>query len=226
VADVAGRPARRRLERDARVPGPLPPVALDTLGVAGDTVSIDVVGPSARTAIAAAQLRPIRRFAREWAVIGPFPNPQRLGSEHSPALDSVDVSAIETGTGIVLTGGRELRWRTAEAGPDGQVRLNPLFQPNDWVAACAGAWLFAPTERDATLLLGADDAHILWINGEEVSRRQGRNVSVADDVPVRIRLRAGWNRVLLLVADLDGGWGFHMRVADPAGELRWSRDPR
>jgi hypothetical protein len=103
--------------------------------------------------------------------------------------------------------------------------LNPLFQPNDRVAAWARARLYAPTAREARLLLGADDAHILWLNGEEVSRRQGRNISEPDDILVRVTLRAGWNRVLLLVADLDGGWGFHLRAADPTGELRWSRAP-
>jgi hypothetical protein len=224
---VSGRPPRHRLERDAAAPGPMRAGALDTLGVPGDPVSLEVSGPAAATAISAVELRPIRRFATDWSVLGPFPNPQRLGSEHSAVLDSADASAIDSGSAIVeIAGGRRPRWQPASAGPDGQVRLNPLFEPNDWVAAYAGAWLYAPTEREAALLFGADDANVLWVNGEEVARRQGRNISVADDVQVPVRLRAGWNRVLLLVADLDGGWGFHMRVADPAGELRWSRDPR
>jgi hypothetical protein len=58
-----------------------------------------------------------------------------------------------------------------------------------------------------------------------VSSRQGRNISVVDDMEVSVRLRAGWNRVLLKVADLDGGWAFHLRAADPDGVLRWSVRP-
>lgn len=74
-----------------------------------------------------------------------------------------------------------------------------------------------------TLLLGADDAHVLWVNGERHSERQGRHIiSVPDDVAVSVRLRAGWNRVLLKIADLDGGWAFQLRAADPSAELRWS----
>ena len=62
----------------------------------------------------------------------------------------------------------------------------------------------------------------VWVNGELVSTRQGRNISVADQMVVPVTLTAGWNRVLLKVADLDGGWAFHLRAADPSGELRWS----
>jgi len=224
-ARIGGRPARN-LDRDAVVPGPLPPVVIDTVATAADTARIELSGPDATASLSAVQLRPLRNFAREWWVSGPVPNPQRLASELSPALDSVDVTAIDEGGRDPAPDAR-LRhaWQPAAAGPDGQVRLNPLFQPNDRVAAWARARLYAPTAREALLLLGADDAHILWLNGEEVSRRQGRNISEPDDILVRVTLRAGWNRVLLLVADLDGGWGFHLRAADPTGELRWSRAP-
>jgi hypothetical protein len=105
------------------------------------------------------------------------------------------------------------------------MTLNPHFRPTDWVAAYAQAFLFSPTEREAVLLLGADDAHQLWFNGDLVSTRQGRNISVADDIEVPVSLRMGWNRVLLKVADLDGGWAFQLRVADPTGELRWAAAP-
>ena len=170
---------------------------------------------------------PSRRWATEWWVVGPFSNPQRIGTEISPALDSVygpeedpDLGRSYTGLGGVL-----VRWRPASGDETGYVRLNPLFEPNDHVAAYAQAFLFSSTERDAALLLGADDAHQLWVNGDEVSRRQGRNISVQDDLEVPVHLKAGWNRVLLKVADLDGGWAFHLRAADPSGDLRWSRNP-
>jgi hypothetical protein len=75
------------------------------------------------------------------------------------------------------------------------------------------------------MLFGADDAHVLWVNGERLSERQGRHISVADEIEVPVRLQAGWNQVLLKVADLDGGWAFQLRVADPTGELRWAARP-
>lgn len=159
---------------------------------------------------------PVRRWAREWRISGPFPNPRRLGTEYSPALDSVWGPE---------EGGRLEEGRPVDADPSGYVRLNPHVQPSDWVAVYGESFLFSPESRKGALLLGADDAHELWLNGEKVSERQGRNISHPDDLEIPVELRAGWNHVLLKVADLDGGWGFHLRAADPRGDLRWSRDP-
>jgi hypothetical protein len=116
-------------------------------------------------------------------------------------------------------------WKRVRISPDGQVRLNPHFTPNDWVAAYAQSFLYSPTDGEAVLLFGADDAHVLWVNGERVSERQGRHISLADELAVSVALRRGWNRILLKVADLDGGWAFQMRVADPNEVYRWSTRP-
>jgi hypothetical protein len=175
----------------------------------------------------AIHLVPRRDWSRDWWAVGPFPNPQEVGTEHSPALDSVfgpeEDPAIRQA--YVMAGGGEASWRPVAGDETGYVRLNPHFDPNDHVAAFVQSFLYSPDEREALLLLGADDGHQLWMNGEEVSRRQGRNISAPDEVEISVRLRRGWNRVLLKVADLDGGWGFHLRVADPTGSLRWARDP-
>ena len=171
--------------------------------------------------------RPVPRWATEWMVTGPFPNPQTVGTEYSPALDSTfapeqDPSLARS---YELSAGGSAGWRRIVGDESGYVNLNPHFEWANWVAAYAQAFLFSPTPRDGVLLLGADDAHQLWFNGELVSSRQGRNISVADELEVPVDLRAGWNRVLLKVADLDGGWAFQLRVADPTGELRWATDP-
>ncbi len=203
----------------------LEPVTLDTVAAA-DVIIIEARG-SGDLRPAAVHVQPVLRWAREWNVVGPFPSPQVLGTEYSPAVDSVygpeldpDLEARYEGLG-----GADVAWKPADASDDGQVRLNPHFSPNDWVAAYAQALLYAPDDRDAVLLLGADDAHVLWVGGQRVSKRVGRHISVPDDMAVPVRLHAGWNRVLLKLADLDGGWAFQIRAADPTGELRWSREP-
>jgi len=203
----------------------LPPLAAGT--VTASTTATASVRLAAGEMPVAAEATPLRRWALEWSVVGPFPSPRQGASEISAALDSVygperDPSLAASYSG---PGGSRLRWKRAAAAPDGQVRLKPLFTPNDWVAIYAVAFLYSPTTRPATLLLGADDAHQLWVNGALVSKRQGRHVSQADDVAVLVQLRRGWNTVLLKDANLDGGWAFQIRAADPEGVLRWSARP-
>ncbi len=199
------------------------------LGVIAATDSVLVeLAPPGSPLPAAVELRPQREWATEWNVVGPFPNPRILETELSPAVDSGygperNPSLAAT---YSLPSGTTTRWRRVSAGPDGQIRLNSIFSPNDWVAAYAQAFLYSPKDEDATLLFGADDAHVLWVNGDRVSERQGRHISRADELEVTVPLRRGWNRILLKVADLDGGWAFQMRVADPAGEYRWGAEAR
>jgi hypothetical protein len=199
-----------------------------SLGVVSASESLVVeLSPRAAPLPAAVEVRPLRVWATEWNVVGPFPNPRTLGTELSAAVDSV--YGPETNPDLaevyLTPAGERARWKRATASADGQVRLNPLFTPNDWVAAYAQTFLYSPGDREATLLLGADDAHVLWANGDRVSQRQGRHISRPDDLAVTVPLRSGWNRILLKVADLDGGWAFQMRVADPTGSYRWSATP-
>jgi len=178
---------------------------------------------------AAFELRALRRWATEWNVAGPFASPkgEAGGQELSPALDTAYGPERNPDLGASYTGlGRStVRWRRATAGSDGRVRLDRIFKPADWVLAYGEAYLYSPAARRVTLLLGADDAHALWVNGAKVSTRQGRHTSEPDDVAVPVDVRRGWNRVLVKVANLDGGWAFQLRAADPDGALRWSARP-
>ncbi len=203
----------------------LAPVMVGTVG-AVDTIELGMDGDVPLPA--AVHVRPVRDWASTWNVVGPFANPRVLGTETSPAVDSVYGPERDPSLGATYTGaeGRRVGWRLVSAAADGQVRLNPHFEPSDWVAAYAQAFLFAPRAQDVTLLVGADDAHVLWVNDVRVSERQGRHISQADELAVTVPLRAGWNRVVLKVADLDGGWAFQVRAADPQGTLRWSAEPR
>ncbi len=204
----------------------LPLAILDTVAAVG-SVTVEAFVADRAPNLHAAVVRPVPRWATEWNIAGPFANPQRLGTEYSAAVDSVYGPEADPDLAATYTGqdGQAVSWKTTQSGPDGYFRLNPHFTPSDWVAAYAQAFLYSPDERQAVLLFGADDAHVLWVNGERLAERQGRHISVADEIEVPVRLLAGWNRVLLKVADLDGGWAFQMRAADPTGQLRWAARP-
>ena len=217
---VAGQPSST-VSLHADEPAVLEPVVLGDVAVEGE-VTVVLRGSTRADAVAAVHLVPVRRWAARWEIVAPFANPRTPGTEHSAAIDSVYGPETDpTAAAYAGLEGREVTWQVVRAGADGRVQLNPHFTPNDWVAAYARAVLYSPTARAATLLLGADDAHVLWVNGERVSERQGRNISEPDNLAIPVRLQAGVNRILLKVADLDGGWAFMVRAADPAGDLEW-----
>ncbi len=197
------------------------PVAFDAV-VVRDSIRIE-----ATRAPAAIQAMPVREWAMDWKVVGPFASPPAPGRDNSPALDTIYGPERDPAPAASYEGldGARVSWHPARAGADGRVDLTRRFTPQDWVLAYGQTFLYSPTARPGTLLLGADDTHILWVNGEKVSERQGRHPSEPDEVVIPVRLRAGWNRVLIKDANLDGGWAFMLRAADPTGELRWSATP-
>ena len=216
--------AAREVRLAANDPGTL--IAPVSLGdVAGrDSLRIAIRG---RHLPAAVEARPLRRWAMEWNVVGPFASPKVSGKEISPALDTVlgpeknpDLAASYGGVGRA-----PLRWRRVTAAADGRVYLTRIYRPSDWVLAYGEAFVYSPARRHVQLLLGADDGHVMWVNSAKVSERQGRHTSEPDDVAVPVDLKRGWNRVLLKVANLDGGWAFQLRAADPDGVLRWAARP-
>ncbi len=218
---VADAPPRTVSLAGAEPGTPLPPVTLGPVA-ADDSIRIEATPPPAGI-----RAVPLRQWAADWNVVGPFAAPgladgnldralaAPLEPERNPALDA-----------SYAVDGARAAWRPAHAQPDGRIDLKRLYTPGDWVLAYGQAFLYSPDARAATLLLGADDGHVLWLNGEKVSERTGRHPSVPDEVVIPVQLRAGWNRVLIKDANLDGGWAFQLRAADPRGELRWSATPQ
>jgi hypothetical protein len=40
-----------------------------------------------------------------------------------------------------------------------------------------------------------------------------------------VKLKKGWNKVLIKVLQGAGGWGYYFRFSDPKAELRWALKP-
>jgi quinoprotein glucose dehydrogenase len=85
--------------------------------------------------------------------------------------------------------------------------------------------VFSPDDRGAPLLLGSDDGVRVWINGELVHTNPAYRAAAPDQDRVSVRLKKGWNKVLLKVLQGAGGWGYYLRFADPGGELRSALKP-
>jgi len=69
-----------------------------------------------------------------------------------------------------------------------------------------------------TLRLGSDDAAILYLNGEEIHRYEGRRwLTMDEDIVHGIPIRMGLNRLVLKVANFGNTWGASVRFTRADG---------
>ncbi|MCJ7587455.1 MAG: hypothetical protein MUQ00_06110 [Candidatus Aminicenantes bacterium] len=162
-----------------------------------------------------------RRFVADWNLIGPFdaPDMDALTTVYPPETET-DLSAPYKGKGNV-----EVRWRAIKADPSGYIRLTELVKPNEYAVVYGLAYVQSPDERDASLLLGSDDGVRVWINDVLVHSNPAYRGAYPDQDTVKVRLRKGWNKVLIKVLQGAGGWGYYLRFADPARNLGYAVQP-
>lgn len=72
--------------------------------------------------------------------------------------------------------------------------------------------VWSPKDAEAQLELGSDDAIKAWLGGKLVhSNYTHRGMAPRQDI-AKIRLKEGWNELMLKVVDGEGGWSFCCRV--------------
>jgi hypothetical protein len=84
-------------------------------------------------------------------------------------------------------------------------------------ASYAHIYVFSPTSRPATLLLGSDDGIKVWLNSVNVLTRDRYGGWIEDQFSVNVSLQAGWNQLLCKVSQGGGDYQFSARFTDPNG---------
>lgn len=192
-----------------------------------NALAFEVAGKDARSAgydlfFVGYALRPAaRRFIREWNLVGPFQaaDMDDLPTVYPPETETAPAKSYKGKNGATV------RWRTFRAGESGYIRLDDLIRPNEQAIVYGLAYVLSPDDRAATLLLGSDDGVRAWINGELVHTNPVYRAAEPDLDRVPVRLKKGWNKVLVKDLQGAGGWGFYARFADPEGVLRYALQP-
>ena len=103
---------------------------------------------------------------------------------------------------------------------EGNVNLNAIYKPDDYVAAYALTYLYSPVDQKVRFLLGVDDSVRVWLNDELIlSDKSGCHEAWPPHTATELTfVRKGWNKILLRVSDECGGkWGFYFRTGDKQG---------
>lgn len=113
---------------------------------------------------------------------------------------------------------KDIKWKRLTQGIGSwDINLEATFGGKDHCGAYMRTQIWSPEDQDARLELGSDDAIKVWLNGKLVhSNYANRGMSPRQDL-VDVKLRNGWNELMLKVVDHEGGWTFCCRVRKPDG---------
>src|SRR5690606_34912516 len=170
-------------------------------------------------------IEPDRKFIPEWYVIGPFPNPvsedgRREGLDVVyPPEEEIDLSATYVGAL-----GQPVSWKKTGLDPAGRLQLWGRFEPSDLITSYALTYVYSPRDQTVPLLLGSDDGVKVLFNDEAVHQREGIRIAAPDQDRVPLRMKQGWNKLMIKVENNFGGYSFFARLLDPVGELTVSAD--
>lgn len=162
-----------------------------------------------------------QNYALDWYLIGPFEAPE-MSYLSVPYPPEQEIALNKSYSG---KNNQSVAWKQIKANPSGYVALNQLLQPNEKAVAYGLTYLYSPEEREVFLLLGSDDGVKLWVNDALVHTNPTYRGAYPDQDRIKVRLNAGWNKILIKVLQGAGGWGYYLRIPDPKKEYRWSSKP-
>jgi hypothetical protein len=164
-----------------------------------------------------------RDYICNWALLGPLAR-QRWEHPFDPA------TVLPSPGDEVRTDAGTLTWAAAEGEA---LNLGVRLGTKAGQMAYAATYVFSERPHQAVLRLDSMDYNRAWFNGRLVNDGIGRATGrrsfheYTDEVP--IRLRRGWNRLLMQVQHRQGNWWMMVaQITDAAGEpirdLTWQLD--
>jgi hypothetical protein len=185
----------------------------------GDALKADAskaVAPQA--AAAPAKGRPDRAPA-EWWLCGPFRGQSMQEALTRPYPPETNLNAKAEYRGY---DDQMVRWKRHMSARAGFINFaETMGGPRSNAVAYALVHAYAPKAMRATLIFGSDDGIRIFVNDKMVAERVVNRPAVPDSDRVEVALKAGWNRVLLKVANGESEWQAYLACDPP---VIWSAD--
>jgi hypothetical protein len=161
------------------------------------------------------EIIPRRNYIPDWYIIGPFPNPivsenVRLGldSVYDPEI-AVDLKAHANGIN-----GKPVSWKYVKTPENGYFDLSGQFNPYEMTVAYAVTYLFADMAQTIPLLVGSDDGMKVFFNEQMLYRFMDVRIAEPDQKEILLKVKPGWNKLLLKIENNLGGFAFYARLID------------
>jgi hypothetical protein len=149
-------------------------------------------------------------YLRNWLLIGPFDNTSRKGY----STNYIGESTITPSAGTVTAG---KTWKTCQSTTD-LINLKNWVTTSNYRVAYAHIYVYSPSKVTCQLRTGSDDGIKIWLNGSLILNKRIERSASPDAEKTQITLKAGWNRLLLKVDNVEDAWGFYARITDTQGK--------
>ncbi|MFH0881366.1 MAG: TIM-barrel domain-containing protein [bacterium] len=162
-----------------------------------------------------------------WHVLGPFPIREwktALDEKQKPEKVLKKPRLNKTYRGIDR---QRINWTLAERkaapgiDPDAEFVVDLQKQFGGEIKRAVGyavSYIESPREMNARFDFGTDDGYVVWLNGQELARRQvGRPYTPRED-SLPITLKQGTNVLMLKISQWGGGWEFAGHLLTPDGK--------
>ena len=163
----------------------------------------------------AASLRGGLGFLRHPFVIGPFGEGRAsFRTAFPPEAEKAPPELARTYPGKA----HDVGWRAGDAAVrEGALYLDGLLRPDDQAVAYVAAFVHSDRDRLAALRIGSPGPVKLWVNGALVFAADVVRPAVLDQDAASVRLRRGWNRILIKTVVVDGAWRLYARLTELSG---------
>ncbi|HWG43901.1 MAG TPA: hypothetical protein VN688_14080 [Gemmataceae bacterium] len=160
-------------------------------------------------------LKPEAAFVKDWLMLGPFVDkPEKNhAKEFPPEKDAVDLKREYDGRK------GKIRWKEYHSKQDRIDLLDACSLRSEdagGAVAYTVCWIKSDKERLAILATGSDDGIKVWLNRKIVHDKGGYRPAAPNSERTPIRLKAGWNELLVKIDNYSGPWVLYLQLLDPA----------
>ena len=154
---------------------------------------------------------------KNWYIVGPFDNTNDEGYYRCYEPENhIDLNVAYNGAN-----GQSIRWQKTSPNKGEYLDFTQIFAENEEGVVYAFVKVQSEKGVVAPLLLGSNDAAIVWVNGVQVYRlHQHRSAKPGDDLIIA-HLRKGVNTILVKIDQVGGGWGLYLHILDKDGVLSY-----
>ena len=142
---------------------------------------------------------------RTWNVVGPLSNEN---------FKRYDKPPIDPGNPDIGKPVEDRPWKELTTDANGAIDINATGLGADNSVVVMTCVVDAGAAGESVLSCGADDGLTVWCNGEKVFEDRIQRGCTPDSLKVPLKLRAGANRLTVMVQNGGGGFGFQGRMRD------------